>query len=288
MKIKKILVVSLILLTMITIGAVSAHEDATALGIDGGEPSSSDEISLQSADDAVLGEDAKEDLNFTVTNDKEMVNYKEGVIYHSSEIYFEVEEGGNSLPVKLYVDDEECEITNFDMDSLFFNTSKLSLGEHKYVVNFLGNKFYNPASAGGAFNITEIAVNADEKYTYDEMDDEFFKFIDRKIRENGIYLRICYATSSEINGEAVFEVETAGREYTFTTDNLDNVQIVEMADYGIKIESDRITYGTTVEGGCVHTPYFAEFGSKRGNESYLSLENPFNKFIISLIDEFLE
>ena len=170
MKIKKILVVSLILLTMITIGAVSAHEDATALGIDGGEPSSSDEISLQSADDAVLGEDAKEDLNFTVTNDKEMVNYKEGVIYHSSEIYFEVEEGGNSLPVKLYVDDEECEITNFDMDSLFFNTSKLSLGEHKYVVNFLGNKFYNPASAGGAFNITEIAVNADEKYTINSME----------------------------------------------------------------------------------------------------------------------
>ena len=150
--------------------------------------------------------------------------------------------------------------------------------EFHFFVDELTSDNYMPTYAG----------NADEKYTYDEMDDEFFKFIDRKIGENGIYLRICYATSSEINGEAVFEVETAGREYTFTTDNLDNVQIVEMADYGIKIERDRIIYGTTVEGGCAHTPYFAEFGSKRGNESYLSLENPFNKFIISLIDEFLE
>ena len=129
---------------------------------------------------------------------------------------------------------------------------------------------------------------ADEKYTFDEMDDDFFEFIDRKISENGIYLRICYMMLSEADGEAIFVIEIAGREFTFKTDDLSSVQIVEMADYGIKIESDRITYGTTVEGGCVHTPYFAEFGSKRGNETYLSLENPLNRFIISLIDEFLE
>lgn len=132
------------------------------------------------------------------------------------------------------------------------------------------------------------AGNADEKYTFDEMDDEFFDFIDRKIQENGIYLRICYLTSSEHDGEAIFSIEIAGREFTFKTGDLSSVQVVEMADYGIKIESDKITYGTTVDGGCVHTPYFAEFGSKRGNETYLSLENPLNKFIISLIDEFLE
>ncbi len=150
--------------------------------------------------------------------------------------------------------------------------------EFHFFVDELTSENYMPTYAG----------TADEKYTFDNMDDEFFKFIERKIKENGIYLRICYLTSCEVNGEAIFSIESAGREYTFKTDDVENVQIVEMADYGIKIESDRITYGTTVEGGCAHTPYFAEFGSKKGNETYLSLDNPLNKFIITLIDEFLE
>jgi hypothetical protein len=150
--------------------------------------------------------------------------------------------------------------------------------EFHFFVDELTSDNYMPTYAG----------MADEKYTFDEMDDGFFEFIERKIKENGVYLRICYLTGSQSDGEAVFNIEIAGRELTFRTDDLDSVQIVEMADYGIKIESDRITYGTTVEGGCSQTPYFAEFGSKRGNETYLSEENPLNRFIIALIDEFLE
>ena len=90
---------------------------------------------------------------------------------------------------------------------------------------------------------------ADEKYTFDEMDDGFFDFINRKIQENGVYLRICYMTGQEVAGEAIF---------------------------------------VTIDGGCAHTPYFAEFGSKNCNETFMSLENPLNRYIISLIGEFLD
>lgn len=129
---------------------------------------------------------------------------------------------------------------------------------------------------------------ADEKYTYDKMDEEFFKFIERKIESEGIYLRICYLTGEIIDGEAIFTIEIGPDEKTFRTNDLDSVQVVEMADYGIKIKGSEITFGTTVEGGCAQTPYFAEFGSKRGNETYLSLDNPLNKFVINLMKDFLK
>ena len=129
---------------------------------------------------------------------------------------------------------------------------------------------------------------ADEKYAYEKMDDEFFKFIERKIESDGLYLRICYLTSETLDSEAIFTIEIGPDEKIFRTDDLDSVQVVEMADYGIKIKGDEITLGTTVDGGCCHTPYFAEFGSKKGNETYLSLDNPLNNFVIKLMKDFLE
>lgn len=129
---------------------------------------------------------------------------------------------------------------------------------------------------------------ADEKYKYDKMDDGFFEFIDRKIQENGVYLRICYMTGKEIESQAIFSLEVAGKPVTFKTNDLDRVQIVEMADYGVKITSDEIIFGATIDGGCAATPYFAQFGSKNCNEIFMSLENPLNRYIISLIGEFLD
>lgn len=129
---------------------------------------------------------------------------------------------------------------------------------------------------------------ADEKYTFDEMDDGFFDFINRKIQENGVYLRICYMTGQETAGEAIFVLELAGNQMTFKTDELDKVQVVEMADYGIKITPDELIFGATIDGGCAHTPYFAEFGSKNCNETFMSLENPLNRHIITLMGEFLD
>lgn len=147
------------------------------------------------------------------------------------------------------------------------------------------------------FFVDELSANnsmptyagiADEKYTYDEMDDGFFGFIERKIHENGLYLRICYLAGEEISSEAIFVIEMPDKTITFKTNDLDNVQVVEMADYGIKITPQEIVLGATIDGGCGQTPYFAEFGSKKCNETFMSLENPLNKFIISLIGEFLD
>lgn len=150
--------------------------------------------------------------------------------------------------------------------------------EFHFFVDELTQDNYMPTYAG----------LADEKYTFDEMNDEFFDFISRKISQNGVFLRICYLTGECAGDEAVFTIELAGKSFTFKTTDLDSVQVVEMADYGIKITESEIVYGATVEGGCGQTPYFAEFGSSRGNETFLSLENPLNKFIIALIDEFLD
>lgn len=150
--------------------------------------------------------------------------------------------------------------------------------EFHFFVDELTSDDYMPTYAG----------IADEKYTFDKMDEGFFQFIERKIDSEGIYLRICYLTGEIVDDEAVFAIEIAGEEKVFRTNDLDSVQVVEMADYGIKIKGDEVTFGTTVESGCGQTPYFAEFGSKRGNETYLSEENPLNKFVIELMKDFLD
>nr|WP_295161924.1 hypothetical protein [uncultured Methanobrevibacter sp.] len=150
--------------------------------------------------------------------------------------------------------------------------------EFHFFVDELSANNYMPTYAG----------EADEKYTYDEMDDGFFEFIERKIHENGVYLRICYLTGEQTASQANFEIEMAGRTFSFTTNELDSVQVVEMADYGIKIIPDKIILGATIDGGCGQTPYFAEFGSTNCNETFMSLENPLNMFIITLIGEFLD
>lgn len=128
---------------------------------------------------------------------------------------------------------------------------------------------------------------ADEKYGFDEMDDAFFEFLERKIGENGIYIRLIHATGQTTDDGAEFTLECAGETKTFTTEDDSNVLVFEFADFGIKVTGDEIILGTTVEGGCGHTPYFAEFGSDRGNAQYLSLDNPLNIFAADLIWEMI-
>ncbi|MBR0058687.1 MAG: hypothetical protein IJP99_05075 [Methanobrevibacter sp.] len=38
---------------------------------------------------------------------------------------------------------------------------------------------------------------ADEKYSFSEMDDEFFDFVSRKVHENGIYIRLIHIIEKE-------------------------------------------------------------------------------------------
>ena len=127
---------------------------------------------------------------------------------------------------------------------------------------------------------------ADEKYTFESMDDAFFEFLERKIHENGIYIRMILATGESTSECAVFSLECGNMTKTFKTSSLD-VLVFEFADFGIKVLNDEITLGTTVDGGCHHTPFFAEFGSGKGNHEFLSLDNPLNKFVMDLLMEMI-
>ena len=84
---------------------------------------------------------------------------------------------------------------------------------------------------------------ADEKYTYSEMDDEFFDFVSRKINENGIYIRLIHVMIKEINNDCItLEIERGLIKTTIKTDIPD---LDEVTDIGIKIRGDDITVGTT-------------------------------------------
>lgn len=146
-----------------------------------------------------------------------------------------------------------------------------------FFVDELSKNDYMPTYAG----------MADEKYTFKEMDDAFFDFLERKSHENGIYIRLIHATATDVSDGAVFNMEYGNTNRTIKITDTSGVLVFEFADFGIKVLDDEVTFGTTVDGGCHHTPYFAEFGSQKGNDEYLSLNNPFNLYVIQLIEEMI-
>lgn len=129
---------------------------------------------------------------------------------------------------------------------------------------------------------------ADEKYGFESMDGEFFDFLQEKIAGNGIYIRLILATGQRTPEGVKFTLECGDVENTFESSDDSNLLVYEFADYGIKVWKGEVTLGATVEGGCGQTPYFAEFGSLRGNEEFLSLDNPLNRFVIELLWEMIE
>lgn len=84
---------------------------------------------------------------------------------------------------------------------------------------------------------------ADEKYTFDEMDDEFFDFVSRKINENGIYVRLIHLVEMSTEKNCItFEIESG---LTKTTIKIPESSLDEVTDIGIKIHGDDITIGKT-------------------------------------------
>ena len=145
--------------------------------------------------------------------------------------------------------------------------------EFHFFVDELTSNNYMPTYAG----------EADEKYSFDEMNEEFFEFLNKKANEDGIYIRLVHAIADETNGEAVFELEYGDVKEEFRTWNIDDVLVFEFADFGIKVQGSEVTFGATVDGGCAQTPYFAEFGSNKSNEDFISLENPLNKRVLEIM-----
>ena len=84
---------------------------------------------------------------------------------------------------------------------------------------------------------------ADEKYSFDEMDDAFFDFVSRKINENGIYVRLIHLIEKNSENKFItFEIESGS---TKTTIKMPESTLDEVTDIGIKIHGDDITIGKT-------------------------------------------
>jgi hypothetical protein len=163
----------------------------------------------------------------------------------------------------------------------------ISVNVKKTVENSVdGNKDFH-------FYVDELTSNdymptyaglADEKYAFDEMDDGFFEFLASKVREDGIYIRLVYACGTLTSHGAVFQLEYGGEREEFVVKDPDEVLVFEFADFGIKVRQGEVTFGATIEGGCGHTPYFAEFGSGKASEEFISLKNPLNKRVIEIME----
>ena len=128
---------------------------------------------------------------------------------------------------------------------------------------------------------------ADEKYSFSEMNDEFFEFLNRKAQKDGIYIRLVFASFESSDSEAAFRLEYGDESETFKTDDLDRILEFEFADFGIKVKGNVMTFGATVEGGCAQTPYFAQFGSGKANGNFLSTQNPLNRHMISVMEKMI-
>jgi serine/threonine protein phosphatase PrpC len=49
------------------------------------------------------------------------------------------------------------------------------------------------------------------------------------------------------------------------------------------VKGNEVTFGATIDGGCGHTPYFAEFGSDKASEEFISPDNPLNQLVIEIM-----
>lgn len=113
-----------------------------------------------------------------------------------------------------------------------------------------------------AFYIDELSANdemptymgtADEKYSFDEMDDDFFEFVNRKINENGIYIRLVHVTETAIKADGVIlDVEAGSLKKTVTVEEEISSEVI---DYGIKVKGRQILLGRSVFDG---NPHFSQ------------------------------
>lgn len=167
-------------------------------------------------------------------------------------------------------------------------TREISVDIKKTVENSVaGNEefhfFVDELTSNGC--MPTYAGMADEKYSFDEMDEGFFEFLSKKASEDGIFIRLVFANHEDgSESQAVFNLEYGGKSEVFVTDELDRIFEFEFADYGIMVKKDKVTFGATVEGGCGRTPHFGEFGSSKAEGEFLSVENPLNRHVVSIME----
>lgn len=103
------------------------------------------------------------------------------------------------------------------------------------------------------FYIDELSANdemptymgmADEKYTFSEMDDDFFDFVEQKINDNGIYIRLVHIIETSIKSDCVtLNVDAGSLVKTITVKEEISSQVI---DYGIKVKGNEVLLGRSV------------------------------------------
>lgn len=103
------------------------------------------------------------------------------------------------------------------------------------------------------FYIDELSANdemptymgmADEKYAFSEMDDDFFDFVNQKINDNGIYIRLVHIIETSIKSDRVtLNVEAGSLVKTITVEEEISSQVI---DYGIKVKGNEVLLGRSV------------------------------------------
>lgn len=166
MKAKTILLASVLLLAVMTLGAVSATDELVADNDD--SLSMTNEIGLEeTADDAALGEGEKEDWNMEI-----VINNNEGIIT-GDEAHAYTEDGVmwdndfKTSDFNLTIDEKHHDFI-YDTDNcrLAFNTTDLATGKHNYTIAFLGTEKINPTSSSGTFEIVPFIISIPENCVY--------------------------------------------------------------------------------------------------------------------------
>lgn len=175
MKFKRIILVSIILLAILTIGTVSAEENATsqALGDDSAVDAplgSVDEVSsdeIQAIEDVEILSDSgqsKQDLNMNIsfTFGDEIAKFQANKDYYVFVDPIPENASGDNL-ANLYIDGNlyKSGYSVKAYQGLTFKATDLDYGLHNVTFSYLGNELYNPVNLTKSFEIVEAKIFID-------------------------------------------------------------------------------------------------------------------------------
>ena len=268
MKFKKILLISIFLLVMISITAVSAIDENMTSDevnvIDESAPKaiSDTDITKDAPCEQIIDDDESEDI--LSSNDDETVKYRENddtlsekkdigmnVIMPSKYVL-----GENGVTVKVTFEDHNSRNFDFLVDGQFIATtsdelyiynyedeiSNLGYGIHKWEVKFNGDSQYNPISKNGTFEYTYINTNF-PKYIHEG--DEFFDV----------------NLPSDAEGNILYYIDNKLRfqtQYIYNEDEFLEIELGAFDSYGkhtfkIVHSGDSKYHGYTINGTCYYT-----------------------------------
>ena len=202
MRYKKIMLVSLVLLAILTIGAVSAaDENVTSEELTVEEDSIIESVDAVNSNNLAIEEDSigdtqqtigdeKEDVSLKESQDSEVLNGKNVTMSFNMPtdipisddfslddwISFDGDEEDITGNVTFYIDNAQIKQMNakYPIISLNSNDFKgLSYGSHTWELNYSGNTYYNPSSINGTFvyAVRNVTMSFDMPTEIDSSDD---------------------------------------------------------------------------------------------------------------------